>query len=244
MKTDVSVDSGVGSVSGHNGHDTGVDYSNSIANYESETSNYKPPSHDVDDVAGWYSEPPVAHSSRPVLIGAEVRHPGPKMTIDMNKLGLLALFKIGLVKLKVLLILKLLVFLAIKLKLFAFAKLKMFVKSYLFFKLLKLFVLPFLPGLYPILRMFLNPTMSSPMTPTMMPMMTMMNDVSSNSVRYQTNDTFVESVHRSNVNTDGATTNLFQFAAAIYSAKCPERMACHAAIARPPLSFQSIWTNW
>lgn len=66
---------------------------------------------------GWFSEP-IAQSSRPVPIIAEIRQPSNhKMSVDLNKLGMLALIKIAVGKLKALGFIKAMLLVLFKLKL-------------------------------------------------------------------------------------------------------------------------------
>lgn len=71
-----------------------------------------------DSMTGWYSEP-VAQSSRPVPIIAEIRQPSAshKMSIDIHKIGLLALIKIAAAKLKALGFIKAMLLVLFKIKL-------------------------------------------------------------------------------------------------------------------------------
>lgn len=253
VETEVELDgSGIGIGGGYNGYDNGGEYS-TIKNYEYENNNYK---HNGGSSGGgnqanvdqsgngmfsWYNALPTGYWSRPANVETEVRNPGHGTTFDMKKLGLLVMIKLGIIKLKTLMLIKFLLTLAVKLKTMLLFKLKLFVKFFLLNKLLKIIVLPMLPSLLPLLQKLLNPMMSNS------PMNMMMNGMGMGTNRFQ-NDT-IESVNRRITPGNPGdvppieTTNLVEFAATIYSAKCIERMACTAAAGSPP-SLQSMLINW
>jgi len=243
METDVAADGSSSVVGGYNVYDQGVDYGTASANnYEPEPlKNTNAGGGAGDGYVGWYSDPPT-QSSRPATVVAEVRQPGHKMSIDVHKLTLLALVKIGLAKLKVLTVIKFLAFLWVKLKLLVVLKGFLFAKFTVMNKLLKLFLLPFLPNLLTWLRnaamMQLNPSM----TPTMP---TMMSEIASTAIQLRNDSVADPALRRSTAGLDtlGAAGNLLQFVAFVQSAKCAERTACRVSGTRPP-SLQSMLANW
>jgi len=240
METDVAADGSSSVAGGYSVYDHGVDYGS--ANYEPETLKNPNAGSGVagDGYVGWYSDPPT-QSSRPATVVAEVRNPGHKMSIDVHKLTLLAMVKIGLAKLKVLTVIKFLAFLWVKLKLLVVLKGFLFAKFAILSKLLRLFLLPFLPNLLTWLRnaamMQMNPTMTPPPPP--------MSEMASTAIQLR-NDSVADSVLRrstTGLDTLGAAGNLLQFVAYVQSAKCVERTACRVSGITPP-SPQSMLANW
>lgn len=240
METDVAADGSSNVAGGYSVYDHGVDYGTASANYEPETLKNTNAGSDGDGYVGWYSNPPT-QSSRPATVVAEVRQPGHKMSIDVHKLTLLAMVKIGLAKLKVLTVIKFLAFLWVKLKLLVVLKGFLFAKFAILSKLLRLFLLPFLPNLLTWLRnaamMQLNPGMTPPSAP--------ISEITSTAIQLR-NDSVADSVLRrstTGLDTLGAAGNFLQFVAYVQSAKCVERTACRVSGTTPP-SLQSMLANW
>ncbi|CAI6362634.1 unnamed protein product [Macrosiphum euphorbiae] len=241
IETDVTADGSSSVAGGYNVYDQGVDYGTVSANYEPETlKNPNGGGGAGDGYVGWYSDPPT-QSSRPATVVAEVRQPGHKMSIDVHKLTLLAMVKIGLAKLKVLTVIKFLAFLWVKLKLLVVLKGFLFAKFAIMGKLLRLFLLPFLPNLLTWLRnaamMQMDPAMTVP-PPTM-------TEIASAAIQLRNNSASDPALRRSTAGLDtlGAAGNLLQFMAFVQSAKCAERTACRVSGTRPP-SLQSMLANW
>lgn len=240
METDVAADGSSNVAGGYSVYDHGVDYGTASVNYEPETLKNTNAGSVSDGYVGWYNDPPT-QSSRPATVVAEVRQPGHKMSINVHKLTLLAMVKIGLAKLKVLTVIKFLAFLWVKLKLLVVLKGFLFAKFAILSKLLRLFLLPFLPNLLTWLRnaamMQLNPGMIPPSAP--------MSEIASTAIQLR-NDSVADSVLRrstTGLDTLGAAGNFLQFMAYVQSAKCVERTACHVSGTTPP-SLQSMLANW
>lgn len=239
METDVAADGSSSVAGGYNVYDNSVDYGTASVNYEPEPfKNANAGSGAGDGYSGWYGDPPT-QSSRPATVVAEVRQPGHKMSIDVHKLTLLAMVKIALAKLKVLTVIKFLAFLWVKLKLLVVLKGFLFAKFAIMGKLLRLFLLPFLPNLLTWLRnaamMQLNPTMTPPA----------MSEMASTAIQLRNDSVADPALRRSTAGLDtlGAAGNLLQFVAFVQSAKCAERTACRVSGTRPP-SLQSTMANW
>lgn len=114
LEADIMVDE-----DGSAGYGSTFDFgSGGSSHYES--GNYRSPGNGwsgVDSMVGWFSEP-ITQSSQPVPIIAEIRQPSnQKMSIDINKIGMLALLKISLAKFKALGFIKAMLFVLFKLKL-------------------------------------------------------------------------------------------------------------------------------
>lgn len=190
-----------------------------------------------DKVANWYNGHPVVHLSRPAH--AKPRPLNRKITLNIKSLTTLAAIKVGLIKLKVLAALKFFVLMIIKLKVIALVTFFLFVKFTIISKLLKLFVLPFVPNLFTWLRNIMMMQMNP-----MMPMMPMMpNDTGNNFNAVQLRNM---SVANSVTNKRSATTNTYninRFIASVQSAKCVEQMACRTAWTVPRI-FQSVLFYW
>lgn len=240
VETDVSAD-GSSVTGGYNVYDNSVDYGSS-ANNEPENvknSNVGGGGGGGDSFVGWYSDHAPTQSSLPSPVVAEVRQPGHKMSVDLHKLTLLAVVKIGLAKLKVLTVIKFLAFLWVKLKLLVLLKGFVFAKFAVMGKLLKLFVLPFLPNLLTWLRnaamMQLNPAMNMP-GPAM-------SEMANNGIQLRNGSVVDPVLRRSTADQDEATGNLLRFLTSMQSAKCLERTACRVSGTRPP-NLQSTLVNW
>lgn len=109
-----------------------------------------------DSAMGWYNEP-MSQPSRPVPIIAEIRHPNnypsSKMSVDLTKIGMVALVKIAIAKLKALGFIKAMLLVLFKIKLLV---LIIAVKSLMLAKFLKATMI--LPALFSFLTfpMFLT----------------------------------------------------------------------------------------
>lgn len=258
METDVATDESNAITAGYDGYDNAVDYSYNGANYDPEI--YKNPKGDVyvngdsgansgDGVIGWYSEPPSHAPSRPLqAVMAAAHHAGHMMTVDVRRMGWLAMTVISVAKLMALKALKFLVFLAVKLKLLLLFKLFLFAKFFVIGKIFKFFILPILPSLLSLLKNITTMMMpSSSMSPMMMPMMMPpMSDSNSLVVSTFRNASSIEpsnNMRSTDFEKIGTTANVLQVMTTIPSAKCVDRIACHVAGTRPT-SFQSIWMDW
>lgn len=252
METDVSMTDGGGGGGVYNGYDNGMDYNNiESESYKNQMGGGVSGMVGGGDNAavGWYTEP-ATQASRPA---AEIRDPASSkvVTLDMKKLVLLAVIKAVLAKLKVLAVLKFLAVVFVKTKLLALLKVFLFAKFAVMNKLLKLFVLPFLPNVLTWLRaaalLQLNPAAAATgMGMNNMNNNNMMNDMNAGAnVLQLRNDSVADPVHMRSTDFDaiGTAANLFQFVATVQSVKCAERTACRVAGVRPP-SFQSVWLNW
>ncbi|XP_026807690.1 uncharacterized protein LOC113550188 [Rhopalosiphum maidis] len=238
VETDVAADGSSVLTGGYNVYDNGgADYSTGASSYEPE--NYKNGG-GGDSYVGWYTDPPT-QSSRPATAVAEVRQPSHKMSIDVQKLTLLAIVKIALAKLKVLTAIKFLAFLWVKLKLLVVLKGFIFAKFTVISKLLKLFLLPFLPNFLTWLRnaamMQMNPPMNMPGP--------VMNEVATAAIHLRNDSAPDPALKRSTAGLDtlSAAGNLLRFVAFVQSARCAERTACRVAVTRPP-SLRSAFANW
>lgn len=142
IETDITVDedgsTGYGSTFDFGGGDGNV----GASSYDS--GSYRNPNSGWSggDMMDWYSEP-IQQSSRPVPIIAEIRHPSKhKMSIDVTKIGLLALIKIAMAKLKALGFIKAMLLMLFKLKLLI---LVLAIKALMLMKMVKMTL--FLPAL-------------------------------------------------------------------------------------------------
>lgn len=156
IETDITVDedgsTGYGSTFDFGGGDGNV----GASSYDS--GSYRNPNSGWSggDMMDWYSEP-IPQSSRPVPIIAEIRHPSKhKMSIDVTKIGLLALIKIAMAKLKALGFIKAMLLMLFKLKLLI---LVLAIKALMLMKMVKMTL--FLPAL---LSIFTFPMILSRLT--------------------------------------------------------------------------------
>lgn len=187
---------------------------------------------------GWYSEP-VPQSSRPVPIIAEIRHPAShKMSIDVTKIGMLALVKIALAKLKALGFIKAMLLVVFKLKLLIIA---VIIKSLLLMKFMKVALIPLLlPALLTLLSPLMFPFFFSRFSrlfslinqPVLVP-----NTTPSVGNGETTN-------RRSSLDlVDVMDPSLASFRLIMQSEKCVARIACRMAGAKKP-SLSFVWMNW
>jgi len=203
-----------------------------------------------DSMTGWYSEP-VAQSSRPVPIIAEIRQPSAshKMSIDIHKIGLLALIKIAAAKLKALGFIKAMLLVLFKIKLLI---LIMTVKMLAVAKALKLAVL--LPVLFSLLampmflsRLFkLNSLLDQPvLVPNNFGTGTATGTGGTPAGGGTGDEDGVKVNRRSSLDPiqGWSDSGMAYFRHVIKSEKCIERISCRMAGADKP-SSTLIWLNW
>ncbi|XP_025198252.1 uncharacterized protein LOC112596698 [Melanaphis sacchari] len=195
-----------------------------------------------DSMMDWYGEP-MPQSSRPVPIIAEIRHPSKqKMSVDMSKIGILALVKIAMAKLKALGFIKAMLLMLFKLKLLV---LVIAIKALLLMKMVKLTL--FLPALLSIFTF-----------PMILSRLANMNALLNQPVLVPNNfgpgttpgnpggndNTDIDGNRRSRPDQmDVMGTEMTSFRQIIRSEKCVERVSCRMAGAKRP-SLLLIWLNW
>lgn len=208
-----------------------------------------------DGMMGWFSEP-IAQSSRPVPIIAEIRHPSSqyKMSMDMSKIGMLALLKIAVAKLKALGFIKAMLLVLFKLKLLL---LVLAIKSLLLVKFVKLtLALPALLSLLMFPMMFsrlsrLNSLLNSPvLVPTGFPDNTPGNRPGGNGGNggggggNGGGGGDDDGKRRSSLDPlDALDPSMTYFRRLARTEKCVERVSCRMAGAPQP-SLPFIWLNW
>lgn len=205
-----------------------------------------------DSMMEWYSEP-IAQSSRPVPIIAEIRHPSKhKMSIDVTKIGMLALIKIALAKLKALGFIKAMLLMLFKLKLLI---LVLAIKALMLMKMVKMTL--FLPALmsiftFPMVFSRLSRLHSLLNQPVLVP--NNFGTSSNNGGGSPANNSGgggedeeenEKAKRRSRLDTLRASgpATMAGFRQIIRSEKCVERVSCRMAGARQP-SLPLIWLNW
>lgn len=201
-----------------------------------------------DGMMGWFSEP-IGQASRPVPIIAEIRHPSSqhKMSVDLTKIGLLALLKIAVAKLKALGFIKAMLLVLFKIKLLL---LVLAAKSLMMMKLMKMAMA--LPALFSLLMfpmMFsrlsrLNSLLNSPvLVPTGFPDNTAGNRPGGGT-QGGGDGIEEEQKRRSSLNPlDALDPDVAHFRRLVRTEKCVERVSCRMAGARQP-NLTLIWLNW
>ncbi|XP_060834129.1 uncharacterized protein LOC132917415 [Rhopalosiphum padi] len=202
------------------------------------------------DMMEWYSDP-VPQSSRPVPIIAEIRHPSKhKMSIDVTKIGLLALVKIALAKLKALGFIKAMLLMLFKLKLLI---LVLAIKALMLMKIVKMTL--FLPAL---LSIFTFPMILSRLT-NMHSLLSQPVLVPNNFGMNQGGTPGGNAPGNGGGSDDGGDddgkrrsrldqleimgTGMTSFRQIMRTEKCVERVSCRMAGAERP-SWILIWLNW
>ncbi|XP_027838226.2 uncharacterized protein LOC114120505 [Aphis gossypii] len=202
-----------------------------------------------DSMMEWYNEP-IPQSSRPVPIIAEIRHPSKhKMSIDVTKIGLLALIKIAMAKLKALGFIKAMLLMLFKLKLLI---LVLVIKALMLMKMVKMTL--FLPAL---LSIFTFPMILSRLTnmhsllnqPVLVPNGFGQNQGNNPGGNDQGNDgddgdeskKIKRSSRLDQLGVMGTIPTSFR--QIMRSEKCVERVSCRMAGAERP-SVLLIWLNW
>lgn len=195
-----------------------------------------------DGMMGWYSEP-VAQASRPVPIIAEIRQPSAshKMSVDMHKIGMLALLKLAAAKLKALGFIKAMLLMLFKLKLLL-----------LIFKVKLLAIAKALK-----LAMLLPAVLSLAALPMLLSRLFRLNSLLDQPVLVPNNFNPNANANNGNGGNDDNNVNrrssldatevlepgMTNFRRLIKSEKCLERVSCRMAGARQP-SVAFIWLNW
>ncbi|VVC34767.1 Hypothetical protein CINCED_3A020327 [Cinara cedri] len=226
--------------SGGSGGGMGYDYGN-----------YRNPGNGWRDgggnMGGLYNEN-IAQASRPLPIIAEIRHPSTssnnKMSVDMTKIGMLAMVKIAMAKFKALGFIKALLLVVFKLKLLIIL---VFLKFLMISKFTKLTML--LPAL---VSFFTMPMFFSRLSR----LYALLNDQTSGSAYSNTGDLYPTSNTDLQGLTDASRKRTSQldplevlvpgmtnFGQIIRSEKCLERVSCQLAGAKKP-NLALIWLNW
>lgn len=240
----------------HPGYDTG-NYKNSGAGGVGyDYGNYRNPGNgwtvggDGGGIVGWYNEP-IVQASRPLPIIAEIRQPssshsgyGHKMSIDITKIGMLALIKIALAKLKALGFVKGMLLLLFKLKLFLLLIAMKFLMIAKFTKLALL--LPALLSFFTVPMMFsrLSRLHSLLNQPVLVPnnfgnTNTQSNNTAANPTAEESESSRTSRVEPPEVSVPKMT----RLGQIIRSEKCLQRVSCRIAGAKKP-SLALIWLNW
>jgi len=193
-----------------------------------------------DGMVGWFSEP-IGQSSRPMPIIAEIRHPSnQKMSVDLTKIGIVALIKIAIAKLKALGFIKAMLLVVFKLKLIIIMSI---IKFLMLVKFLKLtLILPILLTIPTfLLRLFrlnslLNPSVLVP------------NNLPQNNGMDTDNDGVDDTTVRKRRTTPFSSFTPLEILnpemkEVIRSEKCLERASCRMAGAKRP-SLTLIGLNW
>ncbi|VVC34768.1 Hypothetical protein CINCED_3A017209 [Cinara cedri] len=247
------------------GYDAG-NYRNPGGGMGYDSGNYRNPGMGWADggggMMGWYNEP-IAQASRPLPIIAEIRHPSSsgsssssnKMSIDMTKIGMLALMKIAIAKLKALGFIKAMLLVMFKVKLLILLVAMKFLMIAKFTKLTM--ILPALMSFFTIPMLFsrLSRLHSLINQPVLVP--NNFGSGSSSNVPATMTGSVTPSTSEESTETDSESrrrmsrtespeplvprmTNIGQI---IRSEKCLERVSCRMAGAKKP-SLALIWLNW
>lgn len=199
-----------------------------------------------DTVFSWYTDSTV-YPPKPPKHVASVRRQGPKVTIDLQSLGMLALIKIALLKLKSLKALKVLLFLAIKLMMFTTIGVILSGKFLVLTQTVRLFLMPFA---WSWLANAIKSFKTSVDGGTSIAAAESVNSSSISSGVAAQNSDFrnVMTVRDRFVDTGSLTATfvprLARFVNTVEaaSAQCVQTMACRAASSRS-VSLESIWVN-
>lgn len=231
IEGDITVDE-----DGSTGYGSTFDFAGGGGGTGYDSGNFRNPGWANGDMMGWYNDP-IPQSSRPVPIIAEIRHPSnQKMSIDVSKIGMIALVKIGIAKLKALGFIKAMLLVLFKLKLLI---LVLVLKFLMLLKFVKLSML--LPALFSVLTlpMFLSRIMRLNNLLNQ-PVLVPNNNVQSDPVDNNING----GKRRSNLDAmEEMDPGINLIRKIIKTEKCVEKISCRMAGAKQPNSAL-IWLNW
>lgn len=196
---------------------------------------------------GWYNEP-ISQPSRPVPIIAEIRHPSHKMSVDLTKIGVVAMIKIAIAKLKALGFIKAMLLVLFKLKLLI---LIIAVKSLALAKFLKVAMI--VPALFSFLTFPMFLTRLSRLHSLLNQPVLVPNNFGTGSTGSAAGGTTGgatgtegegEATRRSRLDpSEVPDPGVAVFRHILRSEKCVERISCRMAGAKKP-SLSFVWMNW
>lgn len=206
-----------------------------------ESGNYRYPGNKGaggNKMVGWFSEP-LSQPPRAVPIIAEIRHPeNQKMSVDLSKIGILALIKIALAKLKALGFIKAKLLILFKLKLLVLIMVVKFLMLVKFFKIS--LILPLLLSMYMIPLMLLR--LSRLNTLLQQPVLVPNNNMVSSTGSGEDSNEEARIRHKARFNPLDLLDDT-GMREVIQSENCVERVSCRMAGADRP-SLKLIGLNW